>query len=94
MRLVKFLALSFALALAACAPSKQPYLATGTELDMANAKSATGTVKTILWLFSFGDASLAKLVKEAGITKIHHVDLEEDSYFIIVQIKRYTVYGE
>lgn len=94
MRFTKFLAMILALSLAACAPSKQPYLATSTELDLANAKSATGTVKTYFWLFSVGDASLAKLVKEAGITKIHHVDLEEDSYFLVVQIKRYTVYGE
>lgn len=45
-------------------------------------------------LASFGDASINKAAKMAGITKISHVDVKTTSVLTIFCTKTYYVYGE
>lgn len=57
-------------------------------------KKAEGTNMSILGLVGFGDASIEKLAKEAGITKIKHVDKKSTNIFIFFFSETFTVYGK
>ncbi len=55
-----------------------------------------GTVKTmnLFNIAGWGDASINKAAKMAGITKISHVDVKTTSVLTIFNAKTYYVYGE
>jgi hypothetical protein len=50
----------------------------------------------LLWLFSFGDASINTIAKKNNIKQIHHIDERTDSFWFVfkwVEEKNITVYG-
>ncbi len=53
---------------------------------------ASGTI--ILGIISFGDASIQKAAKNAGITKVSTVDMQTSNYLGIVVIYNVIVTGE
>lgn len=64
----------------------------------ANNGKATkvGTAKciSVLTLVAIGDASIEAAKKDAGITKVHHVDWEVENILGIIGKYKVTVYGE
>jgi hypothetical protein len=72
--------------------TKGPFYATANEKSV---KMGTGTTKCILGIVAWGDASAETAAKNAGITKIHHVDYE-DTLILLGIYSSYTVvvYGE
>lgn len=94
---------SAVLLLSSCAMVKSPltgYIYTSTETPVAVTNNPIGSKKgkaeavSILGWVALGDASVQKAAKEAGITKISHVD--EKSTGILGVFAKYTitVYGE
>tara|TARA_A100001011_G_C13941717_1_gene687441 strand:+ start:209 stop:499 length:291 start_codon:yes stop_codon:yes gene_type:complete len=59
-----------------------------------NSKSASASLFSFFWLISLGDASIEKLTKEAGFTRVHHIDKETRSFLFLFQEEKTTVYGE
>lgn len=59
-----------------------------------NAKEGTGTITNILGLVSIGDASLEAAMREAGITKVHHVDQRVTNILGLFSTYTIYVYGE
>lgn len=61
-----------------------------------NVGSKVGTVSTmnLFNLAAWGDGSINKAAKMAGITKISHVDVKTTSILTIFCKKTYYVYGE
>ena len=57
-------------------------------------KEGSGSVVTILWLFSFGDASIASAMQDGSIVKLHHVDNQVVSILGLVHVYTIRVYGE
>ena len=57
-------------------------------------KEGSGSVVTILWLFSFGDASISSAMKDGKIEKLHHIDNQVTSVLGIVHIYTLNAYGE
>ncbi|MDB9093433.1 TRL-like family protein, partial [Parabacteroides distasonis] len=57
-------------------------------------KKGEATATSILGLVAYGDASIQKAAKEAGITKISHVDQQSKS--VLGLFSKYTVivYGD
>ncbi|KZZ62972.1 TRL domain-containing protein, partial [Oleiphilus sp. HI0128] len=49
-------------------------LTVATDKDAQSSKMGSASVSAIAGLFAFGDASIDTAMKEAGITKVHHVD--------------------
>jgi hypothetical protein len=66
----------------------------GVTSNSGNSKMGTASCQSILGLIATGDASIATAAKNAGITKIHHVDYYSQS--ILGFWAKYTVkvYGE
>ena len=86
-----------------CAMVKSPvtgFVYTDTEAPVTVTENPVGSKKgeasvvSILGWFAFGNASVQKAAKEAGITKISHVD--EKSTNVLGAFAKYTVtvYGE
>jgi hypothetical protein len=50
-------------------------------------------VRSIFGLYAYGDASIETAAKNGGITKIHHVDHETQSYFGVLADYTVVVYG-
>ena len=72
-----------------------PVTATGNEItDFSTLKKGTSKTTNIRCLFETGDASINKAAKEAGITKITHIDVNEKSVFIFWRRLTVTVWGE
>jgi len=72
-----------------------PVTATGAEVkDLSNLKRADVSTTTILFIFEHGDAGIDKAVRDAGITKISYVDVQEKSVFIFWRKLTVRVYGE
>lgn len=72
-----------------------PVTATGNEItDFSSLKCGTSKTTNVLFLFETGDASIDKAAKEAGITKITHIDVNEKSVFIFWRRLTVTVWGE
>lgn len=103
----KLIALLFAAGLtlvsAGCSttPTPKGLLFTSCRGPFYGAASGAKTVRvgeassySLFYLFAFGDASVQKAAREAGITRIHHVDYDDLSFLIL--FARYTtvVYGE
>ena len=64
-----------------------------TSISQAS-KKASGTTRSFLWLFGFGNASIEKVAQKAGITEIKHIDKRTRIYPLgIVVTERFTVYG-
>ena len=76
-----------------CAPWQTPYIASSFEYQ-ESPKKAKSTIHTILNLISIGKADLEKLKKEAGIQKVHHIDMSVDSFLFVYKQTTFTVYGE
>ena len=64
----------------------------------ANSGKATKTgvaeCKTYMGMIATGDVSLETAKRNGGITKVHHVDWEANSFLGIVSTYKLTVYGE
>mgnify|MGYP003562698742 CR=1 FL=1 len=66
---------------------KAPFAVTS---NSGSSKVGTAEATSILGIVAQGDASIEAAAKQAGITKIHHVD--EQSFKIFTFYARYTVY--
>jgi hypothetical protein len=72
-----------------------PVTATGVKVqDLSKLKKATVSTKNILYVVEVGNASIDKAVKEAGITKISYIDVNEKTIFIFFRKLTVNVYGE
>lgn len=67
---------------------------TATASDASMLKSGSATATSILGLIATGDASIETAAKNAGITKIHHVDYNFKSTLGLFSSYTVTVYGE
>lgn len=75
--------------------SVYPVTATGAEVsDINNLKRADVSTTTILFLFEIGDAGIDQAIKDAGITKISYIDVQDKSVFIFWRKLTVRVYGE
>lgn len=70
---------------------KGPLAVTG---NSGSSKVGTAECQSILGAVALGDASIEAAAKEAGITKIHHVDTESKSILGIIAWFKVVVYGE
>ncbi|MCX7726803.1 MAG: TRL-like family protein [Chitinispirillaceae bacterium] len=70
---------------------KAPVAATSAE---TSSKVGTATCSSILGFIAVGDASIETAAKNAGITKIHHVDYKSFSVLGIYASYTVYVYGE
>ena len=70
---------------------KAPVTATA---NSSSSKMGTGSVTSILGIVATGDASIESAAKNAGITKIHHVDYHTMSVLGIYAKYTVTVYGD
>lgn len=57
-------------------------------------KIGTATCTSILGLVAIGDASIEAAKKQAGITKVHHVDWDARNILGVYGEYKVTVYGE
>ncbi len=57
-------------------------------------KVGTSTAKSILGWISSGDASIETAAKQAGITRIHHVDYQSTNILTFYATYTVLVYGE
>ena len=72
-----------------------PITATGHPIeDLSNLKVAKVSTTTILCVFEKGNAGIDRAIKEAGITKISHIDAHEKSIFLFWKKLTVIVYGE
>lgn len=100
----KVFALAFvALMFASCGAVKTPVIGmlyTDIKDGMAvtanagSSKVGTAEVKGYLGIIATGDASIQAAAKEAGITRIHHVDYQSKSYVGVYSVYTVIVYGE
>ena len=73
-----------------------PVTATGTNVkNLYHLKKASVVTKNYLYAVEqLGDASIDKAVKDAGITKISYIDVNEKTIFIFFRKITVNVYGE
>ena len=72
-----------------------PITATGAKIeDLSKLKKGSASANSILFCVEFGDASIDKAAKNAGITKITHIDIHQKSIFIFWSKTTVNVYGE
>lgn len=72
-----------------------PVTATGTKVEnLYSLKKASVVTKNYLCAVELGDASIDKAVKDAGITKISYIDVNEKTIFIFFRKLTVNVYGE
>lgn len=62
--------------------------------NAGSSKVGTAEVKGYVGLVALGDASIQTAAREAGITRIHHVDYQTKSYVGIYTIYTIIVYGD
>lgn len=62
--------------------------------NAGSSKVGTAEVKAYLGIIATGDASIQTAAKNAGITRIHHVDYQSKSYVGIYSVYTVIVYGE
>jgi hypothetical protein len=70
---------------------KSPLIATS---NAGASKVGTAKASSILGWFATGDASIDAAAKSAGITKIHHVDVQTSSVLGLIAKYEVFVYGE
>jgi hypothetical protein len=66
----------------------------GATSNSGSSKIGTGRVTSYLGVVALGDASINTAARNAGITKIQHVDYESKSILGIIGWYTVTVYGE
>ncbi|MEG2064214.1 MAG: TRL-like family protein [Alistipes sp.] len=62
--------------------------------NVGSSKVGTASVKGYVGVVATGDASIQAAAKDAGITRIHHVDYESKSYVGVYSKYTVIVYGE
>lgn len=62
--------------------------------NAGSSKVGTAEVKGYVGLVALGDASIQTAAREAGITRIHHVDYQTKSYVGLYTIYTIIVYGD
>lgn len=62
--------------------------------NAGSTKVGTAEVKGYVGLVAMGDASIQTAAREAGITRIHHVDYQTKSYVGVYTIYTVIVYGD
>ena len=62
--------------------------------NAGSSKVGTAEVKGYVGLVALGDASIQTAAREAGITRIHHVDYQTKSYVGVYTIYTIIVYGD
>ena len=105
MNKVKFLTIAVVITLmfSSCATVKSPLMGmlytdvkspvTATS-NTNSSKVGTASATSILGIVAMGDASIDAAAKNAGITKIHHVDEHATSFLGIFSTYQVLVYGE
>lgn len=72
---------------------ESPLMATSSESEWS--RMGKGHCTSILLLVAWGDASLETITRDAGISTIHHVDVESTSVlFGLYSRYQVTVYGD
>lgn len=72
-----------------------PVTATGADIpDLTKLRKGQSSSINILWLVEAGDASIDKAMKDGGITKISHIDVNEITVFLFFRKIIVSVYGE
>lgn len=70
-------------------------LTVATDPGVLTTSSGTSSAGAFLGLFAFGDASVDAAMKAGGITKVHHVDHEVNSFLLGFWLENKTiVYGQ
>ena len=62
--------------------------------NAGSSKVGTAEVKGYVGLVALGDASIQTAAREAGITRIHHVDYQTKSYVGLYTVYTIIVYGD
>ena len=62
--------------------------------NAGSSKVGTAEVKGYVGLVAMGDASIQTAAREAGITRIHHVDYQSKSYVGVYTVYTIIVYGD
>lgn len=62
--------------------------------NAGSSKVGTAEIKGYVGVYAKGDASIQTAAREAGITRIHHVDYHSKSYVGVYSIYTIIVYGE
>ena len=62
--------------------------------NAGSSKVGTAEVKGYVGLVALGDASIQTAAREAGITRIHHVDYQSKSYVGVYTVYTIIVYGD
>lgn len=65
-----------------------------TSVDLSNLKKGVGETINILRCVEWGNAGVNKAAKEANITKINYIDVNEKTVFFLFRRITTTVYGE
>lgn len=97
-----FLALCTAAACAGCAVKSPVAGAVYTDIkdgmavtgNAGSSRVGTAEVKGYVGVVALGDASIQAAAREAGITRIHHVDYESRSYLGLYSVYTIIVYGD
>ena len=86
------------------APTVKSPLIVGHNTDLKHGQSVTGNAgsskvgtaeaKGYVGVVALGDASIQAAAREAGITRIHHVDYQAKSYVGVYTIYTIIVYGD
>lgn len=100
----KFLACAFAVAALLSTGCVKSPVVVGVYTDVKDGLAVTGNagsskvgtaeVKGYVGLVAMGDASIQTAAREAGITRIHHVDYQSKSYLGLYTIYTIIVYGD
>ncbi|MFV1872331.1 MAG: TRL domain-containing protein [Oleiphilus sp.] len=70
-------------------------LTVATDKDAKSVKTGSSTASAVAGLVAFGDSSVDAAMKQAGITKVHHVDHQINSILFGLWLENTTiVYGE
>ena len=62
--------------------------------NAGSSKVGTAEAKGYVGVVAMGDASIQAAAREAGITRIHHVDYQSKSYVGVYNIYTIVVYGD
>lgn len=62
--------------------------------NAGSSKVGTAEAKGYVGVVALGDASIQAAAREAGITRIHHVDYQAKSYVGVYTIYTIIVYGD
>lgn len=66
----------------------------GRDGQRGSSKVGTAEAKGYVGVVALGDASIQAAAREAGITRIHHVDYQAKSYVGVYTIYTIIVYGD